>query len=228
MVSVIRAVALCVIVVGCAGSTSSFSSTGSTSAASSEASASPVSEPSTATSPSGSAATIYTTVKFGIPLIVTVAAVLASPPTDDTPGLLSWTATPNDTNRVRFLLPAEVYPPDGAGPVPPPKDFLGYVKGLASNGGLCSDMTVTTIDAVRATVFTAKASRSLDGSLGCPTIGADQGEGCFGLQPDFALRIAVMDVGGTPLLAWARTDAQSPDTAFLSAFEDMLATVDFE
>jgi hypothetical protein len=228
MIGVIRAVALGVTVVGCAGSTSSSSSTASTSAAPSQTSASPVGEPSRPTSSSGSAATTYTTVKFGIPLTVTVAAVLASPPTDDTAGLLSWTATSNDNNRVRFLVPAEVYPPGGSGPVPPPKDFLGYIKGLATKGGVYSDMTATTVDGVQATLLTAKSSRSLDGSLGCPTIGADQGEGCFGLQPDFALRIAVMDVGGTPLVAWARTDAQSPDPAFLSAFEDMLATVDFK
>jgi hypothetical protein len=81
---------------------------------------------------------------------------------------------------------------------------------------------------VQATLFTAKSSSSLDGALGCPTVGAEQEEVCFGLQPEFALRLAVMDVKGTPLLVWARTDAQAPDAAFLGAFEVMLATVDFK
>jgi hypothetical protein len=76
--------------------------------------------------------------------------------------------------------------------------------------------------------MTAKTARSLDGALGCPAKGAEQGEGCFGLQPEFVLRMAVMDVAGTPLLAWARTDAQDPNTAFLAAFEEMLAKVDFQ
>ncbi|MDQ2966661.1 MAG: hypothetical protein M3R57_12530, partial [Chloroflexota bacterium] len=157
-----------------------------------------------------------------------VTPLLASTPTEDSGQLLSWTATGNDNNRVRFLVPAEVYPPDATRPVPPPKDFLGYIKGLADHGGVYSDMTTTTVDSVPATLLTAKATRALDGSLGCPTIGADQAEGCFGLQPDLALRIAVMDVGGKPLLAWARTDGQNPDAAFLAAFDDMLATVDFK
>lgn len=37
-----------------------------------------------------------------------------------------------------------------------------------------------------------------------------------------------MDVGGKPLLAWARTNSAIPDTAFLADFEDMLASVDFK
>jgi hypothetical protein len=197
-------------------------------AAPSQESASTSSEPSAASSPSGSGATSYTTLTFGVPLTVTVAAAFASPPTDDTPGLLSWTATENDNNRVRFLVPAEVYPPDAKRPMPPPKDFVGYIKGLGDLGGVYSDTTTTTIDGVQATLFTAKSSRSLDGALGCPTVGAEQEEVCFGLQPEFALRLAVMDVKGTPLLVWARTDAQAPDAAFLGAFEVMLATVDFK
>lgn len=47
-------------------------------------------------------------------------------------------------------------------------------------------------------------------------------------QPEFVLRMAVMDVGGKPLLAWARTNSAIPDTAFLADFEDMLASVDFK
>jgi hypothetical protein len=216
------------IAMACAGSTGSSSASVATVAAPSQESASTSSEPSAASSPSGSGATSYTTLTFGVPLTVTVAAAFASPPTDDTPGLLSWTATENDNNRVRFLVPAEVYPPDAKRPMPPAKDFVGYIKGLGDLGGVYSDTTTTTIDGVQATLFTAKSSRSLDGALGCPTVGAEQEEVCFGLQPEFALRLAVMDVKGTPLLVWARTDAQAPDAAFLGAFEVMLATVDFK
>jgi hypothetical protein len=175
-VRLVQALVLGLIVIGCAGSTSSSSGSSPTLVGPSQASASPVSEPSPVTSPSGSAAATYTTVKFGVPLTVTVAAGLASPPTDD--------------NRVRFLVPAEVHPPDAARPMPPPTDFPGYIKGLADRGGLYSNMTMTTVDGVQATLLTAKSSRSLDGSLGCQTIGADRAEGCFGLQPEFALRLA--------------------------------------
>ena len=227
VISVVLALGLGLLVLGCAGATSSSSGGGPTVAAPSQGSASPQSQPSEVAIPSGSGATSYATVKFSLPLTVTVAAGLGSP-TDDTPGLLSWTATGNDNNRVRFLIPAELYPPDATSPVPPPKDFLGYMKGRADHGSAYSDMTTTTVDGLQATLLTAKSSRSLDGSLGCPTIGAEQAEGCFGLQPEYALRIAVMDVNGTPLLVWARTDAQVPDNAFVGAFESMLATVDFK
>ena len=71
-------------------------------------------------------------------------------------------------------------------------------------------------------------STSLDGVLGCPEAGADKGEGCYGLQPELLVRIAVADVDGKPLLAWARTDAATPNKAFIGAFEDMLATVEFQ
>jgi hypothetical protein len=216
------------VTVGCAGSTGSSSNGGPTSVAPSPSTEPPSSGPIASDASSGSGATGYTTAMFGIPLTVTVAPALARTPTDDTPGLLSWTATGNDNNRVRFLMPAEVYPPDAARPVPPPTDFVGYVKGLADLGGVYTDITSTTVDGVPATLMTAKATRSLDGSLGCPAIGAEQAEGCFGLQPDLALRIAVMNVGGKPLLAWARIDNQSPDPAFVAEFEAMLATVDFK
>ena len=227
VIASVLALGLGLLVIGCAGSTSSSSGGAPTLAAPSQGSESPPGPPSAVSIPSGSGAAVYKSVKFGIPLTLTVAAGLASPPTDD-PGLLSWTATDNDNNRVRFLVPAELYPPDATAPVPPPKDLLGYTKGLADHGGVLSEMTTTTVDGVQATLLTAKSSRSLDGALGCPAIGADQAQGCFGLQPEFALRIAVMDVNGTPLFVWARSDAQAADTAFFGVFEGMLATVDFK
>jgi hypothetical protein len=227
LLTLVAALTLSLVVAGCGGSAGSPAGSSPATGAPSQAPATPSSEPSAGSS-SGSGALGYTTTKFGIPLTITVAPALGSAPTDDMAGLLSWTATGNDNNRVRFLVPAEVYPADTTQPVPPPKDFLAYVKGLAGQGGLFTDMKTTTVDGVPATLLTAKTTRSLDGSLGCPTQGADQAEGCFGLQPEFALRMAVMDVGGNPLIAWARTDGQSPDAAFIAAFEDMLASVDFK
>ena len=50
-----------------------------------------------------------------------------------------------------------------------------------------------------------------NGALGCPTAGADQAEGCFGPQPDLMLRLGVIDVGCTTLLAWARMNRDNPD-----------------
>ncbi|MEO7664334.1 MAG: hypothetical protein ABIV26_04355 [Candidatus Limnocylindrales bacterium] len=167
----------------------------------------------------------YATTNFRIPLSVVVAEGLPSTPTADTPGLLTWTATSEPNNRIRFLSPAEVYPPGAKTPVPPPADFLAYIKGQADRGGILTDMSATTVDGLPATLLTANASRPLDGSLGCPTKEGDPE--CFGLQPGRTLRMAVVDVHGQPLLIWARTDSQAPDDAFLVSFERMLGTVIF-
>lgn len=167
----------------------------------------------------------YATTNFRIPLSVVVAEGVPPTPTDDTPGLLTWTATAEPNNRIRFLAPAEVYPPDAKAPVPPPADFLAYIKGQADRGGILTDMSATTVDGLPATMLTANASRPLDGSLGCPGKVADQE--CFGLQPQFTLRMAIIDVHGQPLLIWARTDSHAPDDAFLASFERMLGTVTF-
>jgi hypothetical protein len=74
---------------------------------------------------------------------------------------------------------------------------------------------------------TTDGSGLLDGSLGCPTVGADRVEGCFGVQPDRILRIAVIPVGNSTLLAWARTSKAVPDAAFVAVFETMLKSVRF-
>ena len=66
-----------------------------------------------------------------------------------------------------------------------------------------------------------------DGDLGCPNIGADQAEGCFGNQPENVTRLAVIPVGNTTLLAWARTSKANPDEAFFAIFEKMLNSVRF-
>jgi len=41
------------------------------------------------------------------------------------------------------------------------------------------------------------------------------------------LRLAVVDVDDTTLLAWARIAKATPDAAFEAMFEDMLTTVRF-
>ena len=60
-----------------------------------------------------------------------------------------------------------------------------------------------------------------------PRVGADQSEGCFGIQPDLIARIAVIPVGKTTLLAWERTDKAFPNKAYVASFEKMLQSVRF-
>jgi hypothetical protein len=64
--------------------------------------------------------------------------------------------------------------------------------------------------------------------LGQRTNPADnQSEACFGIQPEWFLRLAVIPVGKTTLLAWARTSKAHPDEAFFAMFERMLTSVRF-
>jgi hypothetical protein len=190
-------------------------------------SAASTSGPATA-SPSSPTGQTYASKAFVVPLTVTVDASLKSPPNPDSRNLLSWDAADGSSNKVRFLVPVNLYPPGNAVPEALPKDYLTYLQALTSQGVKLSNVTKVTVDGDPATLMTATTSSgNLDGSLGCPAVGADQGEGCFGVQPDLSLRIAVIPVGNSTLLAWARTSKASPDAAFVAMFETMLKSVRF-
>jgi hypothetical protein len=180
-------------------------------------------------SPSPPAGQTYASKAFVVPLAVTVDASLKSPPNPDSRNLLSWDAADGSSNKVRFLVPVNLYRPGSLAPETPPKDYLTYLQGLTSQGAKLSNVTKVTVDGHPATLMsvTAATDQGIDGSLGCPTAGADQAEGCFGVQPDLILRMAVIPVGNSTLLAWARTNSTFPDPAFLVMFERMLKSVRF-
>jgi hypothetical protein len=184
----------------------------------------------TSATPASSAATqTYSSKAFVVPLTVTVDAGLKSPPNPDSTNLLSWDAAASDaTNAVRFLVPVELYHPGSSTPVAPPKDYLSYLQGQTKDGAELSKGTKITVDGHPATLMNVTTSRPegfLDGSLGCPEPGADRADGCFGPQPYLILRLAVIDVGDTTLLAWARMNKNNPDPAFVAMFEQMLSSV---
>lgn len=204
----------------CAGPSASTVPSASTAPSTTPASASP--SASELTGPT------YTTTSFAVPLTVIVQPMLKSPPTSDTTNLLSWDAAASDNEKIRFLIPVEVYPPGSSTPQPPPADYLTYLQGQTAQGGQFSDVSTITVDGHAATLMTATTTDSLSGSLGCPVAGADRGEGCYGLQPELILRIAVIDMGGgTTLLAWARTGTEAPNDEFNAMFERMLTSVEF-
>jgi hypothetical protein len=191
-------------------------------------SAASTSGPATA-SPSSPAGQTYASKAFVVPLAVTVGASLKSPPNPDSRNLLSWDAAVGSSNKVRFLVPVNLYRPGSPAPEAPPKDYLAYLQGLTSEGVKLSNVTKVTVDGHPATLMSATSTtdQGFDGSLGCPKVGADQSEGCFGVQPDLILRIAVIPVGNSPLLVWTRTSKASPDDAFVAMFETMLNSVRF-
>jgi hypothetical protein len=190
----------------------------------------------TSATPASSAATqTYSSKAFVVPLTATVDAGLKSPPNPDSPNLLSWDAAASDaTNAVRFLVPVELYRPGSSTPEAPPKDYLTYLQGQTKDSAELSKVTKITVDGHPATLMnvtrTIDASYPegfLDGSLGCPERGADRADGCFGPQPDLLLRFAVIDLGETTLLVWARMNKNNPDPAFVAMFEQMLSSVRF-
>jgi hypothetical protein len=176
----------------------------------------------------------YSSKAFMLQLTVAVDGVLKSPPTIDSRNLLSWDAVASSDNKVRFLVPVVIYRPGSSTPEAPPKDYLTYVRGFTDASAEMSEVSKTTVGGHTATLMNLTWNLDaehpqgyFDGALGCPTADADQAEGCFGPQPDLLQRLAVIDVGNTTLIAWARMSREDPDQSFAAMFERMLTTVQF-
>jgi hypothetical protein len=181
-------------------------------------------------SPSTAASHTYTSQSFALPLTITVPISLGTQPVSDTRTFLTWVKS---GNKVRFLLPAVVYRPgDGKNPEKPPATYKGYVAFLHEQAGHHAnwqDENTTTVGGRAATLLTGTANEPLDGSFGCPTAEADPDHDCYGLQPDYEMRVAVIDAPHRPLVAWTTIDltqVQDPSVAF-TRFEDMLKTLTF-
>jgi hypothetical protein len=172
-----------------------------------------------------------------VPFHVAPPAWLAAKPTVEQPNFLTWergapaAAQPaRAIGVVRFLVPVNVYLPGSTSPTEIPDDYLAYLLSQAKHGAHFSDQARTTVGDQPATVVTAAVDKSLDGSLGCPATETPAAD-CFGLQPELALRIAVLKVHGKTLLIWLRTDKNldpSRMKASVGAFDTMLASVRFD
>lgn len=167
----------------------------------------------------------YATKAFDVPFDVTVPAWLPNAPSIDQPDFVTW-ETPDGVRAVRALIPVAVYPPDGSGTTPPPKDYLTYLLAQADHGAHFTDQTQTTVGGRPATILTASSDDHLEGSIGCPEATMAAGD-CFGLQPDLSLRIAVIDDGDKTLLVWLRTNVGVDAAVELASFDQMLASIRF-
>lgn len=166
----------------------------------------------------------FTSQAFSVPLTVTLPASLKSRATEDTKNLISW-GTVTGQNGVRFLLPVVVYHPDSTTPQPTPTDYPSYLARLVGAGATFVDKTTTTVAGKEATLVTGTTTRSLDGTLGCPAATTPAAV-CFGLQPEAALRIAVVDLNGKTLVAWARAQQDDANASkFFAEFEAMLRSL---
>ncbi|GAA1528739.1 hypothetical protein [Kribbella lupini] len=182
----------------------------------------PPTAPSTSPAEPTTSQTPFTSRTFAIPFTATVPGLFKPAPTEDTRTLVSWAAADGE-RYIRVLLPAVLYRPDSTSPQQPPADYLSYLRSLTSAGAAFTNETSTTVDGHSATLVTASTTRSLDGTLGCPGPQTPI-EVCFGLQPDLALRIAVIPVGTSTVIAWVRTEQDDPEAAtYVAAFESMLS-----
>ena len=169
----------------------------------------------------------YASTTFVVPFDITLADWIRGKPSVEEPNFITW-ETP-DAPPVRFLVPVTVYPPGQKGAKPPPEDYLEYLLGQTKHGAVFTDQTETTLGGLPATLLTGTTDHSLDGSLGCPTAQTAAPE-CFGLQPDLALRIAVVKVQDKTLLVWLRLEENvdaSERTSKIKSFEDMLGSIHF-
>jgi hypothetical protein len=176
----------------------------------------------------------YTTRAFSVPLTTTVPASFKAQPNSDTSTFLTWftgsTENEGTFHRVRFLLPVALYRPGQTAPETPPKDYLTYLRGLSGQGATLADEKKITVDGHSATLMTVTTEQHLDGVFGCPqTQGVpDAGGDCYGVQPEGAVRIAVIDVSGRTLVAWAGINkGASDESAFFAEFEAMLQSIKF-
>ncbi|WP_286253284.1 hypothetical protein [Streptomyces graminofaciens] len=174
---------------------------------------------------------MYTSKKFAVPLTVTVPASLGARPVADTRTFLTWVK--GESDRVRFLLPVVVYPPGRNEPVKPPRSYekyLAFLRGQVDYHAKWRDKTETSVDGHPATLMTGTTDWSLNGSLGCPMADGDAADDCYGLQPEYALRVAVIDIGDrTPLVAWTTVniEQQRETSAEFTRFEAMLRSLRF-
>jgi hypothetical protein len=185
-----------------------------------------------ASSPSAPVGQTYASKAFAVPLTITVpASFFKAQPNSDTNTFLTWfTGSEARFHKVRFLLPDSLYRPGQTAPEKPPKDYLTYLRGLSGQGATLADEKRITVDGHSATLMTVTTAHDLDGSIGCPQIGGapDAGGDCFGFGPAAPVRIAVIDVSGRTLVAWAGINTGASDeSAFFAEFEAMLKSVQF-
>jgi hypothetical protein len=167
----------------------------------------------------------YSSTSFVVPFDISLPAWVRPGPKAEQRNFVTWAGARN--TAVRVMHPVEVYPPGHGTPSAVPSDFLGYLHGQSSFGVRLSDERRVQAGGYPATIFTMTTPNSEDGSFGCPVTGLDPGD-CFGAQPDFALRMAVLKVRGTLLLIWLRDAADAKALkAYSASFTRMITGLRF-
>jgi hypothetical protein len=155
----------------------------------------------------------YSTKFLDPPLDIDLPSFLDTTPSDEGATFVTW-GSPDGSVAVRVLRPVVVYAPGATTTSPVPAAYVQYLLGQADHGAHLVDRVDTKVDGHDATVLTGTSDQSIDGSLGCPDTGI-KADKCFGLQPEFSLRIAVITTDKGPLLIWLRSNGDA--TADLAA-----------
>ena len=195
-------VSVMLVLAACSGAAPSGSTGTVAPAAASVAPATPVAP--TVSPSSTAAAGTYSTRHFSVPIDVAVPSFVDPQPAEESANFVTW-LSPDEALAIRFLRPVVVYQPGSATAGPLPTDYIGDLLGQVDHGAKFADRKDTTVSGHSTVVLTATTTKSIDGSLGCPGTGISADE-CFGLQPEYALRIG--DHRGTdagPLLIWLRS-----------------------
>ena len=210
----------------CGGSDDGAASTQPTT---SPASSSPTAS-TTATSPAAAPAPQYATRRFVPHITVPTPTWLPPKPVIDERHFLTWVGKGADIDRaVRFMSPIGIYDPgeETRQMRAVPRNFVRYLFGLRKYGAEMTDRASLDLDGHRATLLTARTSVGMSGSLGCQARDLVPND-CYGLQTFAQVRLAVIDVDGTTLLAWARTRPGSHDAEQdFPAFAELLRGMRF-
>ena len=103
-----------------------------------------------------------------------------------------------------------LYPPGSTEAAPLPDDYVDYLLAQTEDGAHFADREDLTVDGHEAVAVTATAAQPIDGSMGCQEEEGMLADDCYGLQPEFSIRVAVVDSDDGPLLVWVRNDADAP------------------
>lgn len=205
----------------CGGGTSTASAPSGSASSGSATVSSPATEP---------AGPMYSSKRFVVPFDTATPTWKPGVPSQEQSNFVTWVA-PDDSQAIRFMVPITVFKPGTTTevPVPDPSSYLSYLTGQSANGGHVTDITKITVGGQPSTELTVTSDQSLDGSLGCQKKGLAQSD-CYGLQPDFSLRVAVIPRGSHTLLVWLRTSTTTTDAARagdVKAFDAILASIKF-
>lgn len=168
----------------------------------------------------------YVSTSYVIPFEVDVPAWANPQPATESPNFLTFESTTVDRG-IRFLAPVSVFRPGDTTASAVSDDYVAYLLSQEADGALISDVEERTVDGQAVTVLTARSDVPLDGSIGCQG-GGIAAEDCFGLQPFGILRMAVADVGDTPLVIWFRDIRGADDREIeYATFDAMVASLRF-